>query len=90
MKRRNWDGKTKARVVLEGLQGRSVASICTEYQISQSVYYRWRDTFLANAGQVFETGAVNKREERLVAENQKLKQALGEPTLELKKAIGKG
>ena len=40
MKRREWDSKTKSRVVLEGLQGRSVASICTEYQISQSVYYR--------------------------------------------------
>ena len=38
MKCRDWDSKTKARIVLEGLQGRSVASICTEYQISQSVY----------------------------------------------------
>ena len=85
MKRRDWDSKSKARIVLDGLQGRSVASICTEYQISQSMYYRWRDMFLANAGQVFETTATTKREERLVAENQKLKQAVGELTLELKK-----
>ena len=49
MKRRIWDSKSKARIVLEGLQGRSVASLCSEYQITQSMYYRWRDTFLANA-----------------------------------------
>ena len=89
MKRRTWDSKSKARIVLEGLQGRSVASICNEYQITQSMYYRWRDTFLANADQVFETGTTNRREERLTAENQKLKQAVGELTLELKKTIGK-
>ena len=85
MKRRTWDSKSKARIVLEGLQGRSVASICNDYQITQSMYYRWRDTFLANADQVFETGTTSRREERLTAENQKLKQAVGELTLELKK-----
>lgn len=86
MERRTWDSKTKARIVLEGLQGRSVASICNEYQITQSMYYRWRDTFLANAPQAFETTATTRKEERLAAENQKLKQAVGELTLELKKS----
>ena len=89
MKRRIWDSKSKARIVLEGLQGRSVASLCSEYQITQSMYYRWRDTFLANAAQAFETGTTNRREERLTAENQKLKQAVGELTLELIKTTGK-
>ena len=89
MKRRIWDSKSKARIVLEGLQGRSVASLCSEYQITQSMYYRWRDTFLANAAQAFETSTTNRREERLSAENQKLKQAVGELTLELKKTTGK-
>ena len=41
MKRRDWDNKTKCKIVMEGLQGRSVASICNEYEISQSMYYRW-------------------------------------------------
>ena len=85
MKRREWDSKSKARIVLEGLQGRSIASICTEYEISQSMYYRWRDTFLAKAAQAFESKAVNRREERLLSENKKLKQAVGELALELKK-----
>ena len=86
MKRREWDSKSKARIVLEGLQGRPIASICTEYEISQSMYYRWRDTFLANAAQAFESQAVTRREERLLSENSKLKQAVGELTLELKKS----
>jgi len=34
MKRRKWDAKTKATIVLEGLRGRSVAGICSEYRIS--------------------------------------------------------
>ena len=33
--------------VLEGLKGESsVAEICRKYQISESLYYRWRDKFL--------------------------------------------
>lgn len=85
MKRRIWDSKSTARIILEGMQGRSVASLCSEYQITQGRYFRWRDTFSANAAQAFETSTTNHREERLSAENQKLKQAVGELTLELKK-----
>ncbi len=40
--------------------------------------------FLANAAQAFETGTTNRNEERRLAENQKLKQAVGELTLVLK------
>ena len=86
MKRREWDNKTKTQIVLEGLQGRSVASICSEYEISQSMYYRWRDTFLENASQVFEVNAQTRREERLLKENGKLKQVIGDLHLELKKS----
>jgi transposase len=33
--------------VLEGLKGESsIADICRKYQISESLYYRWRDKFL--------------------------------------------
>jgi transposase-like protein len=49
MKRRQWDAKTKTRIVIEGLQGKPVAELCNAYQISQSQYYQWRDQFLANA-----------------------------------------
>ncbi len=42
MKRRKWDAKTKATIVLEGLKGKSAATICQDYQISQAQYYQWR------------------------------------------------
>lgn len=34
MKRRAWDAKAKARIVLEGLQAMPVAELCNEHQIS--------------------------------------------------------
>jgi hypothetical protein len=34
MPRRQWDAKTKARIVIEGLQGKPVAELCPEPQIS--------------------------------------------------------
>ncbi|MGC8926441.1 MAG: transposase, partial [Myxococcota bacterium] len=47
MKRRNWGAEEKMAIVLEGLKGnRSVAELCREHQISQALYYRWRDKFL--------------------------------------------
>jgi transposase-like protein len=39
--------------VQQGLKGKSVAEICLEHQISQTLYYKWRDQLLANVHQVF-------------------------------------
>ncbi len=36
MRRRKWDAKTKATIVLEGLKGQPVATICQDHQISQA------------------------------------------------------
>ena len=47
MKKRKWDAKTKAMVVLQGLKGKPIAEICQEHQINQNLYYKWRDQFLA-------------------------------------------
>lgn len=46
MKPRTWTSDEKLAVVLEGIKGiKSVADICREYQICQSLYYKWRDKF---------------------------------------------
>jgi len=46
MKRRNWTADEKLAIVLEGIkEKRLVAEICQEHQISQSLFYRWRDKF---------------------------------------------
>lgn len=83
MKNRKWDAKTKAIIVMEGIKGKPVNEICAEHQLSQSQYYRWRDEFFANIHQVFESN--NKNDERLVKENMRLKQIIGDLTVELKK-----
>lgn len=85
MKRRQWDSKTKTKIVLEGLAGRSVAEICAAYQINQTQYYKWREVFLENAHQSFETKRQSKREQHLASQNDKLKAMVGELTMELKK-----
>ncbi len=82
MHRRKWDAKTKALIVLEGLKGKSVAEICTEHQISQSLYYQWRDQCLANAASAFEVQQHSRREARLEQEHAKLKPLVGELLLE--------
>ena len=46
MKRRNWDPKTKATIVLQGLKGQPIVDLCNEHQISQTQYYLWREEFL--------------------------------------------
>jgi transposase-like protein len=86
MKRRKWDAKAKARIVVEGLQGKSVAELCNEHQINQSQYYQWRDQFLANASKAFEVHQDAQKEVRLAREKARLKTLVGELTLELKKS----
>jgi len=86
MHRRKWDAKTKAMIVIQGLQGKPVAAICNEYQISQSQYYQWRDQFLAHASHAFEVQQHGRQEVRLAQENARLKKLVGELTLELKKS----
>ena len=64
----------------QGLQGKSVADICHEHQISQSQYDQWRDQFLVHAGKAFEVLQQSQKEARLVWENAKLKTLVGELT----------
>ena len=84
MKRRQWDAKAKARIVLEGLQGKPGAELCHEHQISQSQYSQWRDQFLANASKAFEVHRDAQKDARLARENARLKTLVGELTLEFK------
>ena len=83
MKNRKWDAKTKALIVMEGIKGKPVSAICAEHSLSQGQYYRWRDEFLANIPKVFD--GQDKKEDRLMRENKRLKQIIGDLTVELKK-----
>ncbi len=83
MKRRKWDPKTKAMIVVEGLKGKQISEICIEHQISQAQYYQWREQFIMKMPQLFSN--TERREQSLVRENGHLKKIIGELTVELKK-----
>ena len=86
MKRRQWDAKTKAKIVLEGLSGKPISEICSQYQISQNQYYQWRDKFLSESHRAFEAKENGGEVARLKSKTQKLQQIIGALTVELKKS----
>ena len=85
MQRRKWDARTKALIVLQGLKGTPVSTLCTEHQISQAQYYDWRDQFLAHASKAFEVHQQADQVARLERENGRLKRVVADLTLEVKK-----
>lgn len=87
MKRRKWSSEQKLKIALEGLSGQiEISNLCKKYQISQTLYYRWRDQLLSHGHQAFETKNITKKEKRLENENRNLKQIIGDLTVELKKS----
>jgi transposase-like protein len=80
-KRRNFTAQFKFETVMEGLRGeKTIAQICRERDITDSLYYKWRDAFLDRGAQVFEDQRSNQRDEQSerIAELERLagKQAL--------------
>lgn len=88
-KRRKFSKDFKLDTVMEGLRGeKSIAQICRERNITDSLYYKWRDIFIENAEEVFEDRRENRNEENedRIAE---LERMVGRLTMEndiLKKA----
>jgi len=82
MKKRNWSAEEKLAIVLEGLkEKRSVAEICREHQISQTLYYRWRDKFLEAGKKGLINGAGDDSAYR--AEIEKLQKIIGKQTIQI-------
>ena len=81
MKLRKWSSEERMAIVLEGLRGqKSVAEICREHQISQALYYRWRDRFL-EAGQKGLSNGGGEDEKALQAKVEKLEKIIGRQTI---------
>lgn len=46
-KYRSWTAKQKLEIVLAGMRGdRSVKEVCREHQISDTLFYAWRDKLI--------------------------------------------
>ncbi len=82
MKRRKWSVEEKLAIVLEGLKGnRTVSDICREHQISQTLYYRWRDKFLEGGKKALGDGASG--EQAYKAEIEKLQKIIGKQAIQI-------
>ena len=82
MKPRKWTAEEKLEIVLEGLKEKKpIAEICREHQISQTLYYRWRDKFL-EAG---EKGLLNGASDENVykAEIERLQKIIGKQAIQI-------
>ncbi len=80
-KRRNFTAQFKLETVLDGLRGeKTVAQICRERDITESLYYKWRDVFMERAADIFADRRGPQRDEQAerIAELERLagKQAL--------------
>lgn len=86
MQRRHWTSQEKMRIVLEGLSGSiEITKLCAKYKIAQTQYYQWRDQLLKFGHQAFENKQITKKEQHLEQEVKKLKNIIGDLTVELKK-----
>lgn len=82
MKPRKWAVEEKLAIVLEGLkEKRSVADICREHRISQTLYYRWRDKFLEGGKKALVNGASDEKAHN--AEIEKLQKIIGKQAIQI-------
>jgi len=82
MKQRKWTADEKLAIVLEGFKGgRSVADICREHQISQTLYYRWRDRFLEGGKKALVNGAGDDNAYK--AEIERLQKIIGKQAIQI-------
>lgn len=80
-----WDEKTKFQVVLEGLRGKEVAEICSQYGIHQAQYYKWRDEFFQYGPEIFKRKKKTNRELILEEQLRMAKDLIADMQIELKK-----
>ncbi len=82
MKQRRWTLDEKLAIVMEGLkEKRTVADICREHRISQTLYYRWRDKFLEGGRRGLLNGASD--DSGYKAEIEKLQKIIGKQAVQI-------
>ena len=81
---RKFTATQKAEIVLAGLRGdRSVRDVCREHEISENLYYSWREKLL-EGGRLALSGKDERAAERELRKKiRELERALGRKTYEL-------
>ena len=87
-KRRQYSAEFKLDTVMEGIRGeKPIAQICRERNISDSLYYKWRDLFKDHAPEIF---VRQDQKDQMVSEQEAriadLERMVGRLTMELEVA----
>ena len=86
--RRNFSAEFKTKVVLDIISGsKTSADVCREYSLKPDLISHWKNQFLANAAQIFES---EKKVDPQQARIEELERLAGKLSLELevtKKAL---
>jgi transposase-like protein len=89
-KRRKFSAEFKLDTVVEGLRGeKTIAQLCREREITESLYYKWRDLFKEHALEIFADQRTSNKPDNKDAQIAELERMVGRLTMEnevLKKA----
>ena len=81
---RSWTAAQKIEIVLAGLRGdRSTREVCREHEISETLYYSWRDKLLEGGRTALAGKEEHSGEKELKRKIRELERALGRKTYEL-------
>ena len=81
---RSWTAQQKIEIVLAGLRGdRTVKEVCREHEISETLYYSWRDKLLEGGREALAGKDERNGEKELRRKVRELERALGRKTYEL-------
>ena len=82
MARRRWTPEEKIRIVLESLNTSiGVAELCRKYAVNPVVFYGWKEKFIEGGKQALTRSKRNHGAGEFQAENERLKQLIGELTI---------
>ncbi|MFZ5626935.1 MAG: transposase [Bacillota bacterium] len=83
MPKHRWTVEEKLQIVLAGLMPEAnIAAICREHQLSQSLFYRWRDAFLKGGTAALQNGP-STREQELEKKLREAQAKIGEQALQI-------
>jgi transposase-like protein len=83
-KYRSWTAEQKIAIVLAGLRSdRSFKEVCREHEISDTLYYTWRDKLLEGGREALAGKEERSGERDLRRKIRELERALGRKTYEL-------
>ena len=83
-KYRSWTAQQKIEIVLAGLRGdRTVKEVCREHEISETLYYSWRDKLLEGGRAALAGKDERQGDKELQPKIRGLERALGRKTYEL-------